>query len=397
MGMKARNFAQPNPPTRYEARFWELIEASRSDWDPQARDGNQEAQVKRLESLLSALPAAEVLEFAREEVRNSWQAYRCDLWDVATMATGWASDDGFIDFRSWLISMGRAVYQAALEDPDWLVEVLDAPGVEYPGFEDFGYVAQRVYERQTGAEMPELDLVAPKRPAGAFATSKEARKRRYPRVYARYQASEDNQTPTLTSAAADGKQELVAELLAAGADPNQIFADDRYALADAAAEGHLHIVEQLLAAGAEVNGPTHPEATPLAAAAECGQAAVALYLLERGADPDPEDWRGTPLVLAAATGCAKLVRALVSRGANVNYAIPDNGTTALIFAAAEGDKEAVAVLLECGADAMLIDSDGASAWGCAEENGYPEVAALFPVEARKPNPPVDVDAKLDRS
>ena len=41
------------------------------------------------------------------------------LWDAASIMVEWCSDDGFIDFRAWLIAQGREVYLAALKDPRW--------------------------------------------------------------------------------------------------------------------------------------------------------------------------------------------------------------------------------------------------------------------------------------
>jgi hypothetical protein len=39
---------------------------------------------------------------------------------VPALINGGMSDDGFTDFRYWLISRGRDVYERALADPDSL-------------------------------------------------------------------------------------------------------------------------------------------------------------------------------------------------------------------------------------------------------------------------------------
>lgn len=57
------------------------------------------------------------------------------------------SDDGFIDFRAWLIAQGKEVYLNALRDPDTLAEV------EPYGdccFECMSYVGDYAYEQLTG-------------------------------------------------------------------------------------------------------------------------------------------------------------------------------------------------------------------------------------------------------
>lgn len=51
-------------------------------------------------------------------------AYQYGLWDAAGIIKGYGcSDDGFIDFRAWLIAQGKEVYLAALRDPDTLAEI----------------------------------------------------------------------------------------------------------------------------------------------------------------------------------------------------------------------------------------------------------------------------------
>ena len=69
------------------------------------------------------------------------------LWDAASIMMEWCSDDGFIDFRAWLIAQGREVYLAALKDPDSLADV------EPYGnccFESLSYVGDATYRQLTG-------------------------------------------------------------------------------------------------------------------------------------------------------------------------------------------------------------------------------------------------------
>ena len=71
-----------------------------------------------------------------------------------------------MDFRYWLISMGRKVYEAALANPDSLVDVVDTPGFEVAAFEEFGSVAEQIYEELTGDALPNPDITYPEEPAG---------------------------------------------------------------------------------------------------------------------------------------------------------------------------------------------------------------------------------------
>ena len=173
-------------------QFWHLIANSRSDFDPSRSDGNMALQAERMEQLLSALPAAEVVEFARIFTQLYFAAYRWDLWAAAyILGEGGCSDDGFMDFRYWLISMGRDVYEAAMADPQSLADVADQPGVETIWFEEFGYVADRVLELKGVAERSLPPGVEhPAKPAGERWEDEDL-PRRFPRLWAKYGAAWD--------------------------------------------------------------------------------------------------------------------------------------------------------------------------------------------------------------
>ena len=103
-------------------------------------------QAERMRRILSAMPVEDVLEFDRIFGELYWDAYHWDLWAAAYIIEGGCSDDGFMDFRSWLISMGREVYKAAMADAESLAEVAARPGVERTRFEGFGNIAWQVLD-----------------------------------------------------------------------------------------------------------------------------------------------------------------------------------------------------------------------------------------------------------
>ena len=75
-------------------------------------------------------------------------ADRYGLWDAASIIKEYGcGDDGFLDFRSWLIAQGKEVYLAALKDPDSLAEVEPYGDCR---FERLAYVGDYAYERLTG-------------------------------------------------------------------------------------------------------------------------------------------------------------------------------------------------------------------------------------------------------
>ena len=70
------------------------------------------------------------------------------LWTAASvMERGGCTDDGFMDFRIWLVAQGKEVYMAALKDPDSLV---DAPDYQDQRFDCLPHVGDSAYEELTG-------------------------------------------------------------------------------------------------------------------------------------------------------------------------------------------------------------------------------------------------------
>jgi hypothetical protein len=98
-------------------------------------------------------------------VERPFAAYHWDLWLVAWLCQGGrCSDDRFSDFRIWLISRGRAVYEAALDDADSLIEEMRT--TEEPEFEELGCVPFKAYRTLTGKDIPELEIQHPNKPLG---------------------------------------------------------------------------------------------------------------------------------------------------------------------------------------------------------------------------------------
>jgi len=101
------------------SQFWKIIDASR-----QEPGGDLDAQVEALREQLQALPPEQVVQFQEFFDEYHARAYRWDLWGAAYILGGGCSDDGFLDFRAWLISKGERAYEDALQDPDGLVRVV---------------------------------------------------------------------------------------------------------------------------------------------------------------------------------------------------------------------------------------------------------------------------------
>src|SRR5206468_3000869 len=81
-------------------------------------------------------------------------AYRMPIWGAAYWLGGGGSDDGFMDFRSCLISLGKDRYRQVLDNLDALADIVDRPDVPHMQSEAFQYVPRQVYRERTGQEIP---------------------------------------------------------------------------------------------------------------------------------------------------------------------------------------------------------------------------------------------------
>ena len=171
-------------------RFWKIIESSRRPVDPSKADGNMDRQLEELRKLLLKLSAEEIAGFRDRLLEQMEAAFQWDLWGAAYIIAGGCSDDGFTDFRGWLISMGRSVFERAVADAESLVDVADAPEVEDVFFEDFLYVPERVYGEVTGRETPAYAGHLSREPSGSRWSDKGDELRlRLPRLWELYSGS----------------------------------------------------------------------------------------------------------------------------------------------------------------------------------------------------------------
>ena len=123
--------------------FWKLIQEAKSACG-QAMD----AMTEHLKDRLVSMGPEQAQNF--HDIIHAYEdlADKFGLWDAAGIMKEYScSDDGFIDFRAWLIAQGKEVYFAALADPDSLANV------EPYGdccFEELSYVGDYAHEQLTG-------------------------------------------------------------------------------------------------------------------------------------------------------------------------------------------------------------------------------------------------------
>ena len=147
-----------------EPGFWRLVEDARRD-----AGGDTERQSELLAERLDKLPAQQIADFAAIRRRLDERAYTWDLWGAAYVIEDGCSDDCFRDFRAYLISLGRAPYEAALRDPDALAPVVE--DAETGDWENADDVAPEAYEDATGEDLPSGDGDLSGRPRGSPGTT----------------------------------------------------------------------------------------------------------------------------------------------------------------------------------------------------------------------------------
>lgn len=174
-----------------EARFWSIIDASGEKARKATRARGQDLidlHEKTLADALRALSPQELIAFAERFTYFQNLAYRWDLWAAAYWLHGGCGDDGFIDFRSCLISLGKERFFKVLKNPDVLADIVEKPDAPYMQSEGFQYVASRIYKEKTGAEMPASGPEGPDEPAGTRIDEEdeEVMRQHFPKIVARF-------------------------------------------------------------------------------------------------------------------------------------------------------------------------------------------------------------------
>jgi len=151
---------------------------------------------------------------------------------------------------------------------------------------------------------------------------------------------------------------ILAGLLMAGVvQAQQCEAHKNELLLRAIREGKADVVARLIAEGADVNAGGRRGGAALYLAAEGGHPEVVHTLLDHGADPNRIPWPDpaagvigmTPLMAAAANGHAAVAELLLARGADASIqagetALYEQGVTALYLATVKGHDEVIGVL-----------------------------------------------------
>ena len=132
-----------------EEQFWAIVQTAVDE------AGDDEAEyldvVKRE---LSKLSLKEMIGFRLRTDKLLCDSYTSEMWCAGYLMNGGCSDDGFEYFRLWVISRGRKAYEAAMANPDNLIDYIgDDDEMDFFEFELFWYVALEAFEEAVDADL----------------------------------------------------------------------------------------------------------------------------------------------------------------------------------------------------------------------------------------------------
>jgi ankyrin repeat protein len=167
----------------------------------------------------------------------------------------------------------------------------------------------------------------------------------------------------------------VNRLLQRGFDPNTVNPDGQHGLMLAMKLRSLKVaVVLVLSPNILVEGRNAVDESPLMLAALNGDLDLARLLIQKNADVNKPGW--TPLHYAATNGHVDVMRLLLDESAYIDASSP-NATTPLMMAAHYGTPSAVKLLLESGADPMLKNDQGLTAFDFANRANRRDVADII--------------------
>lgn len=128
-----------------EKEFWKII-----DYSYNAAKGDMELQNQIIIKKLSEYAPEEIINFEIILCKKLIEANNYKILAANKIMDSWVSDDGFIYYRLWLISLGEETFKQTLKDPDYLASVVGKGIV--PDFESLLYVSTQAYKNKTGKQ-----------------------------------------------------------------------------------------------------------------------------------------------------------------------------------------------------------------------------------------------------
>ena len=126
----------------YETKFWKCIDQASSSGDFD----------NHLKKNLCDLGFDEIISFKNILLQKLVEAYIFPLLAANFVISSYVSDDGFKEFRAWLVSKGQQVFQNAINNPETIADWLDENEVDDIRGAEFLYIADEAYTELGGNE-----------------------------------------------------------------------------------------------------------------------------------------------------------------------------------------------------------------------------------------------------
>lgn len=142
--------------------FWAVIDRATAD-----RPGRPDEVATRATAELATRDPDEIVAWGRHLDKVMAASGKEDLWAAAYLINGGCSEEGFDNFRGWLIANGRDVVARAVREPDSLADLPAVRAAASTGAvfeaEEVLTIAEEAHQQAAGAPLPprETPLVRP--------------------------------------------------------------------------------------------------------------------------------------------------------------------------------------------------------------------------------------------
>lgn len=133
--------------------FWHLIDEMRA-----ACGTDMKKEEHWIVERLKTMKTEQIIGFQCIFLSYHDAADKYGLWSAASVVAGGCSDDGFMDFRSWLIAQGEKNYYDVLKNPDQLSHIAKD---EYCFFEGMHYAGYQAYEEAIKKKLYDIYDICP--------------------------------------------------------------------------------------------------------------------------------------------------------------------------------------------------------------------------------------------
>ncbi len=162
-----------------EDDFWAVVEAARRH-----SHGDPDAMAEYLQARFYDAHDRTIIEFHSHLVVANRRLYTWTHGEAADLICGSLGDDGFTDWRSWVITLGRHTFEQVVANPDNIADVEDLEGGCALAAELFGSAVAGIYYDRHGyddADFPTLEPGA-EAPRGTKLSGPDAVRAALPRL-----------------------------------------------------------------------------------------------------------------------------------------------------------------------------------------------------------------------